>query len=576
MTPPHDLSISAKPGPAMAASGWTHGIETIDARMLVLLRCVLGFSALAVVVVDPPRIGRLVELTYFAVGLYCAYTVLVAAISHRLGWPAPPKALHWADVAFYSLLIALTDGTGSVFFLFFFYSIMVASFCWGFREGMLVTIASSVLFLSVELGLAQVQGQAEHVNSLIPAAYLLIFGYLIAYFGGYERLLRRRLALLREINNLWNPRFGVDHTHGINLDRLLEFYGGKSCVLVLRRPSPALNYVMYSASSDKPGFSSTPSYVAESAAGALSRLPDSLGAYYHGPTGSVWGRLRGYSGYDFDLGARTNSFLADCAAWANLLDTQAFVTVPYVQRDGTSGRIFLTADHGTFAHADIDFLAQVSDAMSTVVENMSLVEQLISKAAEHERLAISRDLHDTTIQPYIGIKLALDALHREAGTDNALSQRISELASMAEMTIRDLRQYASTLKDKAAMPGEFLVAAVKSQSERLGRFYGINVEVTSDISPRLQGRLAAEAYQIIAEGLSNVLRHTTAKKAFVTILCENSHLLLKIGNEAEAGEGNGKNFMPRSINERVQVLGGRTFVEQLQGGQSVVHVTIPM
>ena len=517
-----------------------------------------------------------VGLTYFALGAYCAYTVLLAAISYRLEWPAPPRALHWADVVFYSFLIALTGGTSSFFFLFFFYSIMVASFCWGFREGMLVTVASSALFAAVEVNFSEVNGHYDHGNLLVPAAYLLIFGYLISYFGGYERLLRRRLALLREINNLWNPRFGVDHTHGINLDRLLEFYGGTSCVLVLRRPVPALNYVMYSASRDKPGYSSTPSYVAESAAGALLRLPDSLAAFYHGPGGSWWSRLRGYSGYDFDLGARTSSFLADCAAWANLLDTNAFVTVPYVQRDGTSGRIFLTTDRGGFSHADIDFLAQVSDAMSTVVENMSLVEQLITKAAEHERLTISRDLHDTTIQPYIGIKLALDALYREAGADNAISRRISDLINMSEMTIRDLRQYASTLKDKAAMPGEFLVTAVKNQSERLGRFYGIQVEVTSDISPRLQGRLAAEAYQIIAEGLSNVLRHTAAKSAFVTILCENSQLLLKVGNDAEPGENGTKKFMPRSINERVQMLGGRAFVEQRPGGQTVVHVTIPM
>ena len=575
MSPVYETSISLAPAQGFSPPRAGRGVESIDARMLVLLRCVLGFSALAVVLIAPPQIGRLVELTYFAIGLYCAYTILILAISHRLDWPAPPRALHWADVAFYSLLIALTDGTSSVFFLFYFYAILVASFCWGFREGMLVTIASSVLFASIELGIAQVNGQLQHGNTLVPAAYLLAFGYLIAYFGGYERLLRRRLALLREINNLWNPRFGVDHTHGINLDRLLEFYGASSCVLVLRRPAPALNYVMYSATRDKPGHSSTPSYVAESAAGALLRLPDSLAAYYHGPAGSWWFRLRGYSAYDFDLGARTNSFLADCAAWANLLDTKAFVTVPYVQRDGTSGRLFLTTDHGGFSHADIDFLAQVSDAMSTVVENMSLVEQLISGAAEHERTAISRDLHDTTIQPYIGIKLALDALHREAGEDNALSKRISELTNMAEMTIRDLRQYASTLKDKTAMPGEFLVAAVKSQSERLGRFYGIDVEVKSDISPRLQGRLAAEAYQIIAEGLSNVLRHTTAKNAFVNILCENSHLLLKIGNEAN-GENGTKSFMPRSINERVQILGGKAFVEQRVGGQTVVHVTIPM
>ena len=573
MTPAYDAPIPANPAQPPAPARIGNGVDTIDARMLVLLRCLLGFSALLVVVVDPPQIGRLVELAYFGVGLYCAYTVLLAAISYRLGWPAPPRALHWADVVFYSFLIALTGGTNSIFFLFFFYSIMVASFCWGSREGILVTVASSALFVMVGLGSPDSIGQG---NTFVPAAYLLIFGYLISYFGGYERLLRRRLALLREINNLWNPRFGVDHTHGTNLDRLLEFYGGKSCVLVLRRPTPALNYVMYSASRDKPGYSSMPSYVAESAAGALLRLPDSLAAFYHGPAGSWWGRLRGYSGYDFELGARTSSFLADCAAWANLLDTQVFVTVPYVQRDGTSGRLFLTTDHGGFTHSDIDFLAQVSDAMSTVVENMSLVEQLISKAAEHERNSISRDLHDTTIQPYIGIKLALDALHRQGGTDNVLSSRISDLINMAEMTIRDLRQYASTLKDKAAMPGEFLVAAVKNQSERLGRFYGINVEVTSDISPRLQGRLAAEAYQIIAEGLSNVLRHTTAKNAFINILCENSQLLLKIGNEAGNSETEPRIFTPRSISERVQLLNGRTFVEQRQGGQTVVHVTIPM
>jgi signal transduction histidine kinase len=422
-----------------------------------------------------------------------------------------------------------------------------------------------------------VNGARENASQLIPAAYLLIFGYLVSYFGGYERLLRRRLALLKEINDLWNPRFGVDHTLGVNLERLLEFYGGTSCVLVVRRQAPALQYVMYSASQYRPGHASMPSHVAEASAGALLRLPDSLAAIYHGPRGPWrWLRLRGYSGYDFDLRAHTKSFHAECAAWADLLDARALVTVPYVQRDGTAGRIFLTGARGGFTHADIEFLAQVSDAISTVIENMSLVEELVSKAAEHERATISRDLHDTTIQPYIGLKLALDALYREAGEANAISRRILDLISMAEITIRDLRDYASKLKDKTAMPGEFLVSAVKNQSERLERFYGIRVEVTSDISPQLQGAVAAEAFQIISEGLSNVLRHTSAKRAFVNILCENSHLLLKIGNETVPTENAVQEFMPKSISERAQVLGGRTFVERRPSGHTVVHVTVPM
>jgi signal transduction histidine kinase len=214
--------------------------------------------------------------------------------------------------------------------------------------------------------------------------------------------------------------------------------------------------------------------------------------------------------------------------------------------------------------------------MATVIENMYLMEELISRAAEHERLAVSRDLHDTTIQPYIGLKLALDALQREAGVESPVAKRIGELVEMTAMTIRDLRHYAETLKERSAMPGEFLVAAVKKQTERLGRFYGIDVEVKSAITPQLKGRIAAEAFQIISEALSNVLRHSSAKRAFVSILCENANLLLKIGNETMERASTLEKFMPRSINERTKALGGTTFVEHARDGYTVVHVTIPI
>lgn len=45
--------------------------------------------------------------------------------------------------------------------------------------------------------------------------------------------------LLQEVNNLWNPRLGVDPAIGANLDRLINFYDADpddTCLLVLRRP----------------------------------------------------------------------------------------------------------------------------------------------------------------------------------------------------------------------------------------------------------------------------------------------------------------------------------------------------
>jgi hypothetical protein len=385
-------------------------------------------------------------------------------------------------------------------------------------------------------------------------------------------LLRSRLALLKEINNPWNPRFGTDHVNAVNLDTLRKFYGASSCVLILRRRHSMGHYVMYTSTEGKPAKLGKPKDVSENAAEALLRLPETLGAYYHDEEGPWWVRYRGYSAFDFDLGAKTQAFGKECADWANLLETQAFVTVPF-SHDGTTGRLFLTTVHGWFTHADIEFLAQAADTMATVIENMYLIEELIAGAAESERLAMSRDLHDTTIQPYIGLKLALEGLYREADEKNPLAPHVADLIEMADSTIYDLRNYAATLKNNVPMAGEFLMDAITKQTERLRRFYGIDVGIKSEISSDLKGRVAAEAFHIVAEGLSNVLRHTSAKNAFVNVQCQDASLMLEIGNDSA---GTVSEFTPRSISERVKALGGDIRVEHRADHKTVVHVKVPL
>lgn len=538
-----------------------------DSRLLVLLRCVLAVSAFAIVAA-PSVANQPTAFSYGALLAYFVFSLILAIVWQRRNWPMMPRALHWIDLLFYVYLVAITGSTESYFVLFFFYPILVSSFSWGFREGVLVTLVSTVLFATQGL----VTGQTEYSRTLIPACGLLLFGYVISYLGVYEHLLRSRLALLKEINNPWNPRFGADYVNAANLDRILEFYQAGSCVLILRRRRSIGSYVMYTATAGKLARAEMPRDVGSDVVEALSRLPETLGAYYHDPEGPWWMRYRGYSAFDFDLESKTNSFREDCAVWINLLDTSAFVTVPYAN-DGTTGRIFLTKENGNFNQSDIEFLAQVSDAMATVIENIYLLEELIAGAAESERLAMSRDLHDTTIQPYIGLKLALDGLYREAGENNPLAPRISDLIEMSDMTIRDLRNYAATLKDNSLMAGEFLMDAIAKQVERLRRFYGIDVRIKSEISEDLKGRLAAETFQIIAEGLSNVLRHTAAKNAFVNVRSKGTSLLIEIGNEAEDEV---PAFIPRSIFERARALGGNVLVERRPDHFTVVHVTVPI
>ena len=87
--------------------------------------------------------------------------------------------------------------------------------------------------------------------------------------------------------------------------------------------------------------------------------------------------------------------------------------------------------------------------MSKVVENLQLLDQLVSSAAEHERVMISRDIHDATVQPYIGLRLGLEALYRDGGSTSPLSQKILDLIEMANATVRDLRGYTRGLLEGA-------------------------------------------------------------------------------------------------------------------------------
>jgi len=537
-------------------------LGTVDTRMVALMRCVLTLSGLLIIWVDPTEPTRNVELTYISLIVYCAWSIGLFASAER-GWETVHRYAPWIDVVYAAYLVALSQGTNSVFFFIFLFAILVASFTRGYREGLWVTTVSTLLFVFVGFFFAPPEPEFELNRYLIRTIYLFVLGWMIAYWGGRELALRRRLTILQEIGSQWNPRLGVDRTIGVNLERLLDFFGVAECILVLRRPANPPAFFTYTSTNRKTPRSSPPTEVSDSVADVLLALPESIATTYQAharedAAGTTPGPMR--EGF---------------ARLSNLFDAERFATAPYRQRDGTSGRIFLIFESDSRTTIDIDFLNQLVSAISQAVENTQLTDELVLKAAEHERFRISLDIHDTTVQPYIGLKLGLDALHREAGEENPLSRRIAELLEMASMTIRDLRGYATALREKAPMSGNALMAAVREQAERFNRFYGVEVEVQADSEMRVGAQVAAEAFRIISEGLSNVLRHTSARKAFVRVHARDGWLQLAIGNESGPSGGSPRSFTPRSINERALSLGGTSFVENSEDGHTIVHVSIP-
>jgi signal transduction histidine kinase len=89
----------------------------------------------------------------------------------------------------------------------------------------------------------------------------------------------------------------------------------------------------------------------------------------------------------------------------------------------------------------------------------------------------------------------------------------------------------------------------------------------------LNDRLTAEVFQMTAEALSNVHRHTESRNARVRLgIIENS---LELTVENDTNGNLPARFTPISIFERAEALGARTEVV-CQHGKTIVRVEVPL
>jgi signal transduction histidine kinase len=546
-------------------------IGSVDLRMVSLMRLLLALSALTVTYIDPTQPDRFVWVTYASLILYCIYSGILYILSiYREEW-LPIEISHWIDVGCYLVFVGLSYGTGSIFFFFFFFPILFTAFHWGFKTALRVSIVSAALFTIIGY-LASPGGEDFEINRfIIRPIYLLVLGYMIAYWGEREITFKKRLSLLKHVSSLSNPRFGVDQTLSSIMNQVRAFYDADTFILITVNPESS-SFLWREATRDDP-YKSLKAERTAAAAPLINPLGESavfyecLSSYFQGSPQIYY--------YDVLKGEKIEDANLDLQALIDNLGASSFITVPLHQRGALIGRIFLTSDQKCFVRTDIEFLLQLMDHILPAIENVELLDRLASEAAEQQRQKISRDIHDSTIQPYIGLKLGLEALELKNEVGTPIKGDIQKLIRLADSSINDLRSYIRNLRGESKdKPGAVLITAVKHQANKFQEFYGIKVDVEAAEGFRLNDRLSAEAFQIITEGLSNIKRHTNATSTTIRIYLKSSNLYLEIENVHEK-ENHSQEFIPKSIFGRAEALGGTTKIEQLNGNTKVV-VAIPL
>jgi signal transduction histidine kinase len=550
----------------------------IDLRKISVMRVILAFSALLVIYIDPSEPNRFVGPTYLALAGYGIYSIVIWVLAARHSRILPIKILHWLDVAWYLPLIALSSGTNSLFFFFFFFAILVASFGWGFHSGMRVTIVSTVLFTVIGYAAAAAQPDFQLNRLLLRPIQLLVLGYLIAYWGGVQSRLIARLQLLKEVSLLSNPRFGVERTMQSVIESLRSSYGADSCLSIFPKSQAGHPIRLYGSSSEGSYQLHRTDLNSNEVGNSSSEITEDMARVFlsASPSHAIIYR-RGNPGelllYDTKTKGLVNEDMGR-PAFLNAFDGKSCFSVPIYYRAQPVGRLYIVGGAHRFDYADIDFVLQVMEQVTGVLENIRLVDSLASDAAGQERRKIAQDIHDSVIQPYIGLQFGLAAIKQKLEHGEDILDNVEELLALTNGEIADLRSYVGGLR-RGESPREIFLPAVRRFASKFSEATGLHVEIHGSDDLPIYDRLAAELFQMIEEGLSNVRRHSTSTYAKLDIGIKDGQLEMQLRNERLKRLGEAS-FIPRSIADRAAALGGQTVVYTDKNHDTVVSVQIPL
>jgi signal transduction histidine kinase len=188
-------------------------------------------------------------------------------------------------------------------------------------------------------------------------------------------------------------------------------------------------------------------------------------------------------------------------------------------------------------------------------------------AAYEARRHVVRDLHDGAqqrlVHTIVTLKLAQRANGREA------ESLIGEALEHAQRANEELRELAHGILPAALTHGG-LRAGVDALAARLSLPVGLDLP-----AQRFPPEVEATAYFIVAEALTNVVKHAHATRAQVAGSVQDSHLHVRVRDDGVGGaDPHGRGLV--GMADRATAVGGRLMVESTVGGGSLVAAMLPL
>ena len=477
-------------------------------------------------------------------------------------------ASYWIDVAWSCLTMKLWSAGATMMILTLVYPVALATVGYGVGQGLLLALLA--LLLSAGLLIDRSQHLMSPLNwrdfwqvflvlSLMPATALVArpIGHRLRWMG-----------ILTELENQLDSRRGLDSTCADLVAHLRNATQAKVVALVL--PSQLGAPAMITNREDG-SFRATPQVHAH-LENLLSLAPPCPIMF----VARHWWDLRPNTQLQANL-AVPDGLPAQLAELAKTLDVQSLHIIPLTRYAHQHGHFLVGHDGQCSGVYNAAALAEAAPELLRIIERATLVDQLQEESAGHERARIGRDLHDSAIQPYLGLKYAVESVALRIPPDNPARAEVDLLAELVTHEVATLRELISGLRTGNQHGDNTLVPAVRRQVRRFSILFGIDVEVHCPDTLPTSRAIAASLLHMVNEALNNIRKHTAARHVWIKLSVLESTIHLVVRDDAGSVNGHPIDaFHPISLKERTEELKGTYILSYPDGLNAELAFQIPL
>ena len=249
----------------------------------------------------------------------------------------------------------------------------------------------------------------------------------------------------------------------------------------------------------------------------------------------------------------------------------AYSSAPLATERG-SGAVVVFRD--VTAQMEAEDAARLQAAERARAAELHASRARIIEAADAERRRLVRNLHDGAQQRLVRLLLNIRLAQKDldaAAPAPALAARLAEAAEETLQAIAELRELGSGIRPQI-LTNRGIAAAVESLTGPLP--IPVRIEIPERRFPE---SIEAAAYFVIAEALTNVIKHAHADSAVVRVWTEGSARLRVEVRDDGCG---GALVLPKGglsgIKDRVDALDGTLTLRSMPGSGTRVLVGLPL